>query len=53
MGGINGKGLIVVYLRIVLIENDYLVGIFILLFIESFNECISLNGVLIMNDEIV
>ena len=41
------------HLRTALIENDYSVGTFTSPFIESFNERISLNGVPIMNDEIV
>lgn len=40
-------------MRTALIENDYSVGTFTSPFIESFNERISLNGVPIMNDEIV
>ncbi|MDU1274701.1 MAG: Mur ligase family protein [Staphylococcus epidermidis] len=53
VGGTNGKGSTVAYLRTALIENDYSVGTFTSPFIESFNERISLNGVPIMNDELV
>ena len=53
MGGTNGKGSTVAYLRTALIENGYSVGTFTSPFIESFNERISLNGVPIMNDELV
>lgn len=53
VGGTNGKGSTVAYLRTALIENGYSVGTFTSPFIESFNERISLNGVPIMNDELV
>ena len=53
IAGTNGKGSTVAYLRTALIENGYSVGTFTSPFIESFNERISLNGVPIMNDELV
>lgn len=53
VGGTNGKGSTVAYLRTALVENGYDVGTFTSPFIESFNERISLNGTPITNDEIV
>ena len=44
VGGTNGKGSTVAYLRTALVENGYEVGTFTSPFIESFNERISLNG---------
>ncbi|MCS4485646.1 bifunctional folylpolyglutamate synthase/dihydrofolate synthase [Staphylococcus americanisciuri] len=53
VGGTNGKGSTVAYLRDALLNNDYQVGTFTSPYIESFNERISLNGVSISNDDIV
>lgn len=53
VGGTNGKGSTVAYLRAALVENNYQVGTFTSPFIETFNERISLNGYPISNDEIV
>ncbi|UXR72563.1 MULTISPECIES: folylpolyglutamate synthase/dihydrofolate synthase family protein [unclassified Staphylococcus] len=53
VGGTNGKGSTVAYLRDALLKNDYEVGTFTSPYIESFNERISLNGTPITNDEIV
>ncbi|PTE71825.1 bifunctional folylpolyglutamate synthase/dihydrofolate synthase, partial [Staphylococcus devriesei] len=53
VGGTNGKGSTVAYLRAALVENEYEVGTFTSPFIETFNERISLNGYPITNDEIV
>lgn len=53
VGGTNGKGSTVAYIRAALVENDYEVGTFTSPFIETFNERISLNGLPITNDEIV
>ena len=53
VGGTNGKGSTVAYLRAALVENGYEVGTFTSPFIETFNERISLNGYPISNDEIV
>lgn len=53
VGGTNGKGSTVAYLRAALVENGYEVGTFTSPFIETFNERISLNGQPITNDEIV
>ncbi|MCJ1656179.1 bifunctional folylpolyglutamate synthase/dihydrofolate synthase [Staphylococcus sp. NRL 16/872] len=53
VGGTNGKGSTVAYLRAALVENGYEVGTFTSPFIETFNERISLNGHPITNDEIV
>lgn len=53
IGGTNGKGSTVAYLRTALVENGYDIGTFTSPFIESFNERISLNGIPITNDEIV
>ncbi|MCC8989892.1 MAG: bifunctional folylpolyglutamate synthase/dihydrofolate synthase, partial [Staphylococcus sp.] len=53
VGGTNGKGSTVAYLRAALVENNYEVGTFTSPFIETFNERISLNGYPISNDEIV
>lgn len=53
VGGTNGKGSTVAYLRDALMNNDYQVGTFTSPYIESFNERISLNGAPISNDEIV
>ncbi|UXR77418.1 MULTISPECIES: folylpolyglutamate synthase/dihydrofolate synthase family protein [unclassified Staphylococcus] len=53
IGGTNGKGSTVAYLRDALLNNDYQVGTFTSPYIESFNERISLDGTPISNDEIV
>ncbi|AVQ32968.1 bifunctional folylpolyglutamate synthase/dihydrofolate synthase [Staphylococcus muscae] len=53
IGGTNGKGSTVAYLRDALLNNDYQVGTFTSPYIESFNERISLNGTPISNEEIV
>ena len=53
VGGTNGKGSTVAYLRAALVENNYEVGTFTSPFIETFNERISLNGYPISNDEII
>ncbi|WP_371130074.1 bifunctional folylpolyglutamate synthase/dihydrofolate synthase [Staphylococcus gallinarum] len=53
VGGTNGKGSTVAYLRSALVDNGYEVGTFTSPFIETFNERISLNGVPISDDEIV
>lgn len=53
VGGTNGKGSTVAYIRAALVENGYEVGTFTSPFIETFNERISLNGFPITNDEIV
>ena len=53
VGGTNGKGSTVAYIRSTLVENGYEVGTFTSPFIETFNERISLNGLPITNDEIV
>lgn len=53
VGGTNGKGSTVAYLRAALVDNGYEVGTFTSPFIETFNERISLNGYPITNDEIV
>ena len=44
VGGTNGKGSTVAYIRAALVENGYEVGTFTSPFIETFNERISLNG---------
>lgn len=53
VGGTNGKGSTVAYLRSALLDNGYEVGTFTSPFIETFNERISLNGVPISDDAIV
>ncbi|MGO3049273.1 bifunctional folylpolyglutamate synthase/dihydrofolate synthase [Staphylococcus casei] len=53
VGGTNGKGSTVAYLRSALVDNGYEVGTFTSPFIETFNERISLNGVPISDDDIV
>ncbi|WP_019165132.1 bifunctional folylpolyglutamate synthase/dihydrofolate synthase [Staphylococcus delphini] len=53
VGGTNGKGSTVVYLREALLKNDYQVGTFTSPYIETFNERISLNGLPITNEDIV
>ncbi|MCU5746066.1 bifunctional folylpolyglutamate synthase/dihydrofolate synthase [Staphylococcus sp. SQ8-PEA] len=53
VGGTNGKGSTVAYLRAALLNNDYSVGSFTSPFIESFNERISLNGKPLSDEAIV
>lgn len=53
VGGTNGKGSTVAYLRSALVENGYDVGTFTSPYIETFNERISLNGEPISNEAIV
>ncbi|MGJ5711755.1 bifunctional folylpolyglutamate synthase/dihydrofolate synthase [Staphylococcus auricularis] len=53
VGGTNGKGSTVAYLRAALVDNGYEVGTFTSPFIETFNERISLNGVPSSDDEVV
>ncbi|CCI61019.1 bifunctional folylpolyglutamate synthase/dihydrofolate synthase [Staphylococcus equorum] len=53
VGGTNGKGSTVAYLRSALVDNGYEVGTFTSPFIETFNERISLNGIPISDDNIV
>ncbi|GAA6826269.1 folylpolyglutamate synthase/dihydrofolate synthase family protein [Helicobacter pylori] len=53
VGGTNGKGSTVAYIRSALVNNDYQVGTFTSPFIETFNERISLNGHPISDDELV
>ena len=53
VGGTNGKGSTVAYLRAALVDNGYEVGTFTSPFIETLNERISLNGVPISDDEVV
>ncbi|MGY3480729.1 MULTISPECIES: bifunctional folylpolyglutamate synthase/dihydrofolate synthase [Staphylococcus] len=53
VGGTNGKGSTVAYLRSALVDNGYEVGTFTSPFIETFNERISLNGIPISDDAIV
>lgn len=52
VGGTNGKGSTVAYLRNALVANNYSVGTFTSPYIERFNERISLNGIPISDDEI-
>lgn len=53
VGGTNGKGSTVAYLRAALVENGYDVGTFTSPYIETFNERISLNGEPVSNETIV
>ncbi|MFS0861741.1 bifunctional folylpolyglutamate synthase/dihydrofolate synthase [Fredinandcohnia sp. 179-A 10B2 NHS] len=53
VGGTNGKGSTVSYLRNILQQAGYSVGTFTSPYIESFNERISLNGKPIRDEEIV
>ncbi|KRG13324.1 folylpolyglutamate synthase [Virgibacillus soli] len=52
IGGTNGKGSTVAYLRSILNEADYQVGTFTSPYIEQFNERISVNGKPVANEEI-
>jgi dihydrofolate synthase/folylpolyglutamate synthase len=53
IGGTNGKGSTVTFLRSILQEAGYSVGTFTSPYFEQFNERISLNGVPIKDKEIV
>lgn len=53
VGGTNGKGSTVTYLRSVLQEAGYTVGTFTSPYIEQFNERISLNGIPVEDEVIV
>ncbi|MBT2688100.1 bifunctional folylpolyglutamate synthase/dihydrofolate synthase [Bacillus sp. ISL-47] len=53
IGGTNGKGSTVTFLRSILQEAGYSVGTFTSPYFEQFNERISLNGVPIRDEEIV
>ncbi|MCG3399097.1 bifunctional folylpolyglutamate synthase/dihydrofolate synthase [Staphylococcus massiliensis] len=53
VGGTNGKGSTVSYLKSALVDNGYDVGTFTSPYIETFNERISFNGHPITNDELV
>lgn len=53
VGGTNGKGSTVAYLRSALVNNGYEVGTFTSPYIETFNERISINGAPISNEAIV
>ena len=53
IGGTNGKGSTVTYLRSILEKAGYETGTFTSPYIEQFNERISVNGVPITDEEIV
>ncbi|WP_066050136.1 bifunctional folylpolyglutamate synthase/dihydrofolate synthase [Robertmurraya korlensis] len=53
IGGTNGKGSTVTFLRSILEEQGYSVGTFTSPYFEQFNERISVNGKPISNDDIV
>jgi dihydrofolate synthase/folylpolyglutamate synthase len=53
IGGTNGKGSTVTFLRAILEEQGYSVGTFTSPYFEQFNERISVNGKPISNDDIV
>ncbi|MGX7059383.1 bifunctional folylpolyglutamate synthase/dihydrofolate synthase [Vagococcus humatus] len=53
IGGTNGKGSTVTFLRCLLEEKGYTVGTFTSPFIEVFNERISINGEPIPNEDLV
>ncbi|MBL5766163.1 MULTISPECIES: bifunctional folylpolyglutamate synthase/dihydrofolate synthase [Heyndrickxia] len=53
IGGTNGKGSTVTYLRSILNEAGYRVGTFTSPYIETFNERISVNGQPITDEEII
>ncbi|MBY0123973.1 folylpolyglutamate synthase/dihydrofolate synthase family protein [Bacillus sp. S/N-304-OC-R1] len=53
IGGTNGKGSTVTYLRSILQEAGYEVGTFTSPYFEQFNERISINGVPIPDEDIV
>ncbi|REH76763.1 bifunctional folylpolyglutamate synthase/dihydrofolate synthase [Staphylococcus felis] len=52
IGGTNGKGSTVAYLREALMKNNYQIGTFTSPYIETFNERISVNGHPISNEAI-
>ena len=53
IGGTNGKGSTVTYLRCILEKAGYETGTFTSPYIEQFNERISLNGIPISDEEII
>ncbi|WP_433743455.1 bifunctional folylpolyglutamate synthase/dihydrofolate synthase [Falsibacillus pallidus] len=53
VGGTNGKGSTVAYLRAVLQEADYSVGTFTSPYFEQFNERISVNGIPIPDQDLI
>lgn len=53
VGGTNGKGSTIAYLRQILQEAEYKVGTFTSPYFETFNERISINGEPISDDELV
>ncbi|MBU8879579.1 bifunctional folylpolyglutamate synthase/dihydrofolate synthase [Bacillus sp. FJAT-29790] len=53
IGGTNGKGSTVTFLRNILQEAGYSVGTFTSPYFEQFNERISLNGIPIKDEEII
>ncbi|MDR7001468.1 folylpolyglutamate synthase/dihydrofolate synthase family protein [Neobacillus niacini] len=53
IGGTNGKGSTVTFLRSMLQEQGYKVGTFTSPYIEQFNERISINGKAISDDELL
>ena len=53
IGGTNGKGSTVAYLRSILQAAGYSVGTFTSPYVEQFNERISINGQPIRDEEIV
>ena len=53
IGGTNGKGSTVTYLRSILEKAGYSTGTFTSPYIEQFNERISVNGVPISDEDIV
>ena len=53
VGGTNGKGSTVTYLRCILENSGYTVGTFTSPYIEQFNERISVNGQSINDDDLV
>jgi dihydrofolate synthase / folylpolyglutamate synthase len=53
VGGTNGKGSTVTYIRSILEEADYQVGTFTSPYVERFNERISINGEPISDEELI
>lgn len=53
IGGTNGKGSTVTYLRSILQEGGFMVGTFTSPYIEHFNERISINGVPVSDEDLV
>lgn len=53
VGGTNGKGSTIAYLRQILQEAEYKVGTFTSPYFEKFNERISINGTPISDDDLV